>query len=223
MGNTCFCSNSHYFKDIKINICLDKQSMNEITEQVINKENIINEKQEKEINELKKYFDENEKEIINSLNQKQKAKKRISKKIRETMIGNMFDTKYELMMKRLLEQKNIKRKGPKRRETIRNEGDNIKKLINEVINKNKNNIKNNKKVENKLLKRDTSLIIKNTNKTKVRLSVTIDKKDRMINNLNNGLKKNLQNQQLKNVNTLNEIINEGNTSSLLCKKETSKK
>ena len=46
------------------------------------------------------------------------------------------------MLKRLLEQKKIERKGPKRRETLRiNNNKNVKKLIMEVIEENENNKK----------------------------------------------------------------------------------
>ena len=223
MGNSCLCSQNHFFKDIKINICSDKQSLIEVTEQVINKDDNINEKNEKSILELKKYFEENEKEIINNLSKKEKAKKLFRNKKRELMLSTINNNKYELMLKRLLEQKNIKRNGPKRRETIRKE-DNIKLLINEVLKENKNEIINNKnKINNDLLNRNSTLIIKNKNSSNLRLSVTIDKNE-LLNNLNNiRFNKKLHHQHLKNVNTLNEMINEGNSSSILCKKETNKK
>ena len=68
MGNACFCNNlENNFKGIKINICAAKQSFNEVTEHILNKEEIIMERHEKGINELKKYFDENEQEIINEI------------------------------------------------------------------------------------------------------------------------------------------------------------
>ena len=223
MGNSCLCGHNHFFKDIKINICSDKQSFIEVTEQVINKDDNINEKNEKSILELKKYFEENEKEIINNLSKKEKAKKLFRNKKRELMLSTINNNKYELMLKRLLEQKNIKRNGPKRRETIRKE-DNIKLLINEVLKENKNEIINNKnKINNDLLNRNSTLIIKNKNSSNLRLSVTIDKNE-LLNNLNNiRFNKKLHHQHLKNVNTLNEMINEGNSSSILCKKETNKK
>ena len=71
------------------------------------------------------------------------------------------DSKYELMLKRLLEQKKIERKGPKRRKTLRaNTNTEIKNLIENVIieNVNKENEKN--KSKNKMIndKRESILL-----------------------------------------------------------------
>lgn len=222
MGNACFCSNGHYIDELRVNICLDKQSMNGVTELVPNKEVILN---EKGINELKKYFygNKNEKEIINNFNFKEMSKDDLNIKKRKSILGTMIDSQYELMLRRLLEQKNIKRIGPKRRETIRKE-DKIKELINEVIVENKNENKN-KKNENKLIDTDSSIIIKNNNISKVKLSVIVGKNDQLINILNNKADRKVKNKKLKNVKTLNENTNanEGCGSSVFCKKETNKK
>ena len=152
------------------------------------------------------------------------------RKKRETILGTTIDIKYEIMLKRLLEQKNIKRKGPKRRKTIRNGENEIIKIVNEVILENKNENKNNKKEQNKFL--NATLIIKNKNNSKKKQSTSIiitknEQKDRLINNINNRINRKLKKKQLKNAKTLNgnssENINEGNGSSLLYKKETNKK
>ena len=131
MGNACFCSKNHLIRDIKVDICLDRESFNLATEQVLINEDNMEEKHGKGILELKKYFDENEKEILNNLNKREKAKKIFRNKKGESRIGMMNDN-YELMLKRLLEQKNIIRNGPKRRETIRQE-DRIKILVVSVL------------------------------------------------------------------------------------------
>ena len=217
MGNSCICINDNiFYKDIKINICTNKQSINSITEHVIKKEDNINENKEKRITQLRKYFNENEQEILNNiLNQKEKERKNFKKKKRKSMLGGALDNnKYELMLKRLLDQKKIKRKGPKRRQTIRKE-DIIKPLINEVTKENKNLIINNYNT-NEFNKTNSTLIIKNNKNHNMRFSVTIDKET---NNFNKKSNKKLH--YLQNANTLNEIINDG--SSGLCKKETNKK
>ena len=223
MGNACFCSKNHLIRDIKVDICLDRESFNLATEQVLINEDNMEEKHGKGILELKKYFDENEKEILNNLNKREKAKKIFRNKKGESRIGMMNDN-YELMLKRLLEQKNIIRNGPKRRETNRKE-DNIKVLVNEVLMEKKNkviNIKNSKLKNNAVINRNSSLIIKDKNNKNIRLSVTTDKNE-LANNLNNyPAKKKLYHQYLKNRNTLNEMINEG-TLSELYKKKTNKK
>ena len=216
MGNYCFCNEKNYFKDIKINICLDKQSTNSKTEHILTKEKNINIKGENEIMKLKKYFDENEQEILNNLNKKEKVKKNFKK--RDSMVGALPDNKYELMLKRLLEQKNIKRIGPKRRETIRKEN-NIKSMVNDILIENRNEIKNAKDNNPDFNRKNSTLIIKNN--SQVRFSITIDKGG-LSKNISK-VKKKLNHQHLNNANTLNEMINEGNNSSVIGKKETNKK
>lgn len=225
MGNSCFCINNNYFYNSKINICFDTDSMIGITEKVLSNGDTNKKKQEIGINKLKKYFDEND-----NLIEKEKLRKYMFRKKRETILGTTIDIKYEIMLKRLLDQKNIKRKGPKRRKTIRNNDNGIIKIIDEVILENKNENKNNKKEENKFL--NATLIIKNKNNSKKKQSTSIiitknEQKDRLINNINNRINRKLKKKQLKNAKTLNgnssENINEGNGSSLLYKKETNKK
>ena len=227
MGNSCFCTTNNFFNNPRINICFENDSMIGITEKVLSKGDTDNQKQEVGINKLRKYFDESD-----NLIEKEKLRKYMFRKKRETILGTTIDIKYEIMLKRLLDQKSIKRKGPKRRKTIRSDENEIKKNIDEVIKENKNEKKNsnNKKEENKLL--NATLIIKKNNNSKKKQSTSIiitknEKKDRLINNINNRINRKLKKKQLKNANTLNgnciENINEGNASSLLYKKETNKK
>ena len=86
---------------------------------------------------------------------KKKLKKMLSfKKLKNLNTLYSTNSKYELMMKRLLEQKNIERKGPKRRETIRHNNDNFAKMIKETIEGHKNphnNIKSNLKKKESIL------------------------------------------------------------------------
>ena len=220
MGNSCFCISNNYVKDMKINVCLDEQITNLKTEHILNNDETQKNKPEKGLNEIKKYFIENEEEFLNQFNKREKAKKLFNKKKRESLVGCIQDNKYELMLKRLLEQKNIKRNGPKRRETIRKD-DKIKSMVNEILIENKNEIKKAKDNNNDLYRKNSTLIIKNKDQSKMRFSVTIDKTETPDNP--NKVKKKLYNQHLKNTNTLNEMINEGNGSSGLGKKETNKK
>ena len=82
------------------------------------------------------------------------------------------------MLKRLLEQKKIKRYGPKRRETIKNDNEQIKALVNEVLFENINNIKNNKINNENILNQENDLLIKDIkdiNTQYHRASATINK------------------------------------------------
>ena len=231
MGNAFLCSRANCcLKDIKINICSDKRNINNKAEQILNKdEELSNKNNIKPIIELKKYFDKKEKENYNNSSLKDRDKK-LQKKKRQSMFNCFVDnTKYELMLKRLLEQKNEKRNGPKRRETIRKEDDKVKTLIKEVLVENKNEIKKTiNSNENNTLSANSTLIIKNkNNQKKMRLSVTLDRENDLsnVNNINNFNKKvdNNSNLHLKNVNSFNNGNNEGNGSSVVCQKETNKK
>ena len=101
--------------------------------------------------------------------------------------------------------------------------DNIKLLINEILIGNKNEIINNKnKINNNFLIRNSSLIIKSKNSSNLRFSDILLFKKELLNNFNNiRFNKKKHHLHLKNVNTLNEMINEG--ISILSKKETNKK
>ena len=92
--------------------------------------------------------------------------KRKSSKKFDTLVDS---NRYEIMLERLLAQKNIKRCGPKRRETIRN-GENTKIMVEEILKHNKDTIIKIKKEE--LTNKKHSLII-NPKNIKGRLSVNI--------------------------------------------------
>lgn len=166
-----------------------------------NKDNLT----QKKMNEILNYFNEGEREIINSI-KKNKAKKVQNKKKTNDLIdnNNRDDNKYELILKRLLEQQNIKKIGPKRRETIRKEGDNLKDIVKDLLKENKNIALNKKNsIES------NSLLIKTQFNKKGRFSVTVDKKS-LIDNINHNNKKKFQEQYLNNRMTICEVITESN-------------
>ena len=209
MGNSCFCDNIHFIKDSKFSVCFQKQNITSKSDQVLDKDEdkiVTNEKSKNKkvpinkMNELLNYFYEGEKEIINNLKKRDKGKKKNSKK-RISKIFDDKDDKYELILKRLLDQQNIKKTGPKRRETIRNDVNNIRDLVKNLLIENKNDILNNKnKSEN------NTLLIKNKFNKKARNSVTIDK-NTLMNDININ-KKLFQEQYFNNRNTISEVINE---------------
>jgi hypothetical protein len=216
MGNSLICSPFEYFKNV--NICFQAQTIEKKENQLII--NIENEKDKYEgkMTQLKNYFNENEKELFcNYYNKKEKTKKQFNKKKHNNALNKLSENKYELMLKRLLEQKEVKRNGPKRRETIRTEKK-IKLLVNEVLMQNLEDIKNKKLNDNSLLNNEEGdLLIKNINNAKYRNSATIDKKSVITNKINNKLK---ADNYLQYRNTINEIINEGSGYSNYCKKKT---
>lgn len=191
MGNSCFCDNIHFIKDSKYSVCFQKQDITSKSDQVLYKdedkiitnEKCRNKKQPKtKMNELLSYFYEGEKEIINNLKKKDEAKKMNSKKKPDNTMESK-DDKYELMLKRLLDQQNIKKNGPKRRETIRNDGNYIRDLVKNLLIENKNDVLNNKNKND-----NNTLLIKNKFNKKARYSVTIDK-NTLMNNININKKK----------------------------------
>ena len=171
MGNSCYCNTNHYTNDIKINICLDNLSQKDKSQSNTKKKD--NKLQGKSLLALRKYFDEGEKEIINNLNKKEKAKKNMKKKKRDSFNQLEFNEKYELMLKRLLDVQKIKRNGPKRRDTCRDQ-DKIKTMVKDILTENKNEIKNSIMFMKKKSDNNT-LIIRNKNQGKFRASVTIEK------------------------------------------------
>jgi hypothetical protein len=205
MGNSCFCGNIHFIKDSKFSVCFQKQNITSKSDQVLYEDKVItnekckNKKQPKtKMNDLLNYFYEGEKEIINNLKKKDKRKKMNSKKKLDNTLVNK-DDKYELILKRLLEQQNIKKNGPKRRETIRKDDNIIRDLVKNLLIENKNDALNNKnKNEN------NTLLIKNKFNKKARYSATIDKNP-LMNNIN---KKKFQEQYFNNRNTICEVIKE---------------
>jgi hypothetical protein len=207
MGNSCFCGNIHFIKDSKFSVCFQKQNITSKSDQVLYEDKVItnekckNKKQPKtKMNDLLNYFYEGEKEIINNLKKKGKGKKKYSKKKLNNIMDNK-DDKYELMLKRLLEQQNIKKNGPKRRETIRKNGNDIRDLVKNLLIENKNDALNNKNKND-----NNTLLIKNKFNKMARNSVTIDK-NILMNNININKKK-FQEQYFNNRNTIGEVIYE---------------
>jgi len=168
MGNACFCKNSNFIKDINLESSPLQPIVNTKSGPIVPKDDDDIEK--KKINKLINYFNESEKEILNNLKKKEKSKKLLNKRKSSKKFDTLVDSnRYEIMLERLLAQKNIQRCGPKRRETIRN-GDNTKKMVEEILKHNKDNIIKINKEE--LANKKHSLIIKKKN-FKGRLSVNI--------------------------------------------------
>ena len=134
MGNGCICLKnvSYLYNDVQLDSLLEEQ--NDIEKDQLEVTNLYN---------IVKYFNEGEKEIITKIEKKNVKRILSHKKAKNFKSYNVAgDSKYEQMLKRLLEQKKIERKGPKRRETLRiNNNKNVKKLIMEVIEENENNKK----------------------------------------------------------------------------------
>ena len=225
MGNSFICS--QFFQDIKLSICYQNNCTEKEEEEIIDiSNNNYNDKDNKDnnnkygikINELKNYFNEKCEETVNN-NTIERPKKHLNKKKHINALNRLSDNKYELILKRLLEQKNVKRKGPKRRETIRKEKK-IKKIVNEVISGNLKVIqenKNNNNKKNDIQKEENDLLIKNINNIKLRSASTSDK-NAILANIN--VNKNLNKNNLQHLNTINEIINESSGYSGLYKKKT---
>ena len=172
MGNGCICFQNicYQYPDIKLNSLLEEQIQNDKENEQLEVTNLYN---------IVKYFNIGEKEI-NTKIEKKNLKRIIShkkaKKIKS--YNNTGDSKYELMLKRLLEQKKIGRKGPKRRKTLRiNNNKETIKLIESVINE--ENEKN--KIKNDKMKNGDNII----NSPK-RGSILLNSKDK--NNIKNGRK-----------------------------------
>jgi hypothetical protein len=136
------------------------------------------------INNILNYFNQTEKEIVINLMKKEKSKKYVTKKKQNKKSDTLIEgSKYEEMLKRLLDQKKIKRFGPKRRETVRKE-DRIKTLVNEILQENKEDIKS-KIYSSKKETSDTqsSIIIKKNIGFQSRLSFNIDRNAMLRNNI----------------------------------------
>lgn len=190
MGNGCICFNNICDKEIKVDIY---QEENKHPVQMTN------------LYSIAKYFNE-----ANVKTEKKNIRKILSfKKLKNLNRHNtMGNSKYELMLKRLLEQKKIERKGPKRRETIRLSNNKfLTKLIKEVIedkNKKKNNIKEkekNKSKENNFQKKESILInFKDKNNDLSKHSVIITNKI-----FHKKITDNLDDTVLNGANIVNEI------------------
>ena len=182
MGNTCFCSNSKYMQDIKLDL-FQKPIVNTKTktEQNGQKDSVDT---SNKINNILNYFNQTEKEIVINLMKKEKSKKYVTKKKQNKKSDTLIEgNKYEEMLKRLLDQKKIKRFGPKRRETVRKE-DKIKSMVNEILQENKEDIKS-KIYSSKKETSDTqsSIIIKKNIGFQSRLSFNIDRNAMLRNNI----------------------------------------
>ena len=182
MGNTCFCSNSKYMQDIKLD-SFQQPIVNTKTktEQNGQKDSVDT---SNKINNILNYFNQTEKEIVINLMKKEKSKKYVTKKKQNKKSDTLIEgSKYEEMLKRLLDQKKIKRFGPKRRETVRKE-DRIKTLVNEILQENKEDIKS-KIYSSKKETSDTqsSIIIKKNIGFQSRLSFNIDRNAMLRNNI----------------------------------------
>ena len=178
MGNGCMCLNNNIcFKEMKVDTYNEEKELNH-QEKLSNLYIIAN------------YFNQASIKI-----EKKNIKRVLSYK--KTKIINrhntMIHSKYEKMLKRLLAQKEIEIKGPKRRDTIRfNNNKEFSKLIQEVIEENKDNKhmdkkngKNNNKNNN--LQKKESILINYKDKNNI-LSLTYGKHSVIITNKMNHKK-----------------------------------
>ena len=174
MGSACFlknlnladcCSNKSMVTNISKSdqvLTKDIPSNEESKEKDLKNKNIDN--NNNKLSGILKYFNTEEKEILAEYYKQRDKEKNLTK--------NRDNGKYELMLKRLLEQQTIKRVGPKRRQTIR-DGGKIMKLIKQIIQENKDEAlrtTNTKEKESE----DISLLVTTSHK-KGRNSQNIDK------------------------------------------------
>ena len=180
MGNTCFCSNSKYTQDIKLD-SFQQPIVNTKTDQNGQKDS---DDTSNKINNILNYFNQTEKEIVINLMKKEKSKKYAIKKKQNKRSDTLIEgSKYEEMLKRLLDQKKIKRFGPKRRETVRKE-DRIKALVNEILQENKDDIKSKINTSKKETSdTQSSIIIKKNKGFQTRFSFNIDRNVILRNNI----------------------------------------
>ena len=135
MGNGCICIRNLCLEDIKVETFIEEQ--NHPTESNL-------------YNNIVKYFDDFERDLTIKIEKKHLKKILSFKRLKNlNTIRSIENNKYELMLNRLLEQKKIERKGPKRRETIRiNNNKNLIKLVKESIEDNKKNENNKENNQN---------------------------------------------------------------------------
>ena len=152
MGNACFCGKSLYKPDIQLDEALSKSNQKPIVNNKISN-----------INDLSKYFKESDKEINNKKNSKNRKKHSLCN-AQKLISFNTTSSKYELMLKRLLSQKEKERNGPKRRATIRADisGQEQRNLILKVINEQKEN--NTSDYNKKIFKTRDSLLLNSKEK-----------------------------------------------------------
>ena len=181
MGSGFICKNNICYQqdikldslqqDIKLDLLLEDQNQND--KEHLESTNLFN---------IVKYFNESEKDL-NKKKDEKKIKRLLSHKKAKYFksYNKKGDSKYELMLKRILEQKNIERKGPKRRKTLRiNNNNEIIKVIDNIIEENKR-IENDKKNEKNIVNdnaKEESILLNNKDKKELinkRQSVTINK------------------------------------------------
>ena len=182
MGNACLFGINNNTKDVNLEESDTKNQINN----PFNTDEKENNKKSK-MSQIIDYFNEEEADIIKEYKEKEKKAKNISKK--------NINEKYEIILHRILEQQKIKIIGPKRRETIKKEGNNIKYLVQEILQENKNDILKSTKIEI-----NSTLIIKQPLQKKGRASISIEKNSLIVNHKKgeNFFKKR---------NSLNEMIN----------------
>ena len=177
MGNGCMCLNN--------NICYKEMNVD-----TYNEENEQNH-QDKLTNlySIANYFNQLSIKI-----EKKNIRRNLSYKKTKNLNrhNTMIHSKYEKMLKRLLAQKEIETKGPKRRDTIRlNNNKEFSKLIKEVIEENKDNKHKGKKADknnkNNNLQKKESILINYKDKNNI-LSLTYGKQSVIITNKMNQKK-----------------------------------
>jgi len=181
--------NGFLFNNFKINECCpNKNSVTDLakTDQVLTrdisqgeaekeKESNIKTIKQNSLHGIISYFNEVEKEILTDIYKQQNKDKKYTR--------NKDNTRYELMLQRLLEQQNIKKVGPKRRETIRNKKNKIKEMVKQILQENKNEILKNTNIKDINDENITLLITQQEKIERWSQSQTMDKKILMQNNI----------------------------------------
>lgn len=181
--------NGFLFNNFKINECCpNKNSVTDLakTDQVLTrdisqgeaekeKESNIKTIKQNSLHGIISYFNEVEKEILTDIYKQQDKDKKYTR--------NKDNTRYELMLQRLLEQQNIKKVGPKRRETIRNKKNEIKEMVKQILQENKNEILKNTNIKDINDENITLLITQQEKIERWSQSQTMDKKILIQNNI----------------------------------------
>jgi len=181
--------NGFLFNNFKINECCpNKNSVTDLakTDQVLTrdisqgeaekeKESNIKTIKQNSLHGIISYFNEVEKEILTDIYKQQDKDKKYTR--------NKDNTRYELMLQRLLEQQNIKKVGPKRRETIRNKKNKIKEMVKQILQENKNEILKNTNIKDINDENITLLITQQEKIERWSQSQTMDKKILIQNNI----------------------------------------
>jgi len=201
MGNGCVCSDyiCYHDQDVKLDSLLEDHILNNKYNEQIEITNLYN---------IAKYFNEGEKEI-NMSNEKKKVKRILShkkaKKIKS--YNSKGDSKYELMLKRLLEQKNTEKKGIKKRTTIRtNNNGEVIQLIGEVLNKN-NKVWNYNNRNHVVTKKKSSILLNQIDKNNIYQGRQSFKNIKF---QHKKIRNNFINTEINDLYTLNEIKNLNN-------------